>query len=318
MSERSEPVVSVVIPTLGDPLLADALDSVADQTYDSIEIVVVDGSDEGIADDLRERIDVYEYQEPHGLSAARNRGIERASGEYIAFLDEDDLFTTESIATRVRALEAGFDVAYGDWYEVGPSFALGETADPEHLHTTLPVRDQEQQHIHHFVEHGLRPSAVMVRRECFDTHKFDPDRKIAEDFHLWVRLVGDFRVCKVEIPVLYYRVREGTLSRADRDAYQVERLAAIYDLAARYPELRPHIDSVLAHEWYRHGREKLAAGETRPALHAAAKSLAADPQPRAVALLGTLCLPLSVANKDSFFCRLEHLDEFVEHIVNVV
>ncbi len=310
------PTVSVVIPTLGDPLLSDALESVADQSYDSIEVIVVDGSEDGISSDFRDRADVYEYQEPRGLSAARNRGIDLASGEYIAFLDEDDLFTPESIAVRVWALEKGFDIAYGDWFKVGPAFTLGDAVESKQRHTTLPVRDQSRQYIHQFREQGLRPSAVMVRRQCFDIHKFDTNRKIAEDFHLWVRLVRDFRVCKVDIPVLYYRVREGTLSRTDRDAYLVERLAAIYDLAARYPELRPYTDRTIAHEWYRHGREKLAASETRPALHAAARALATDPQPRNVALLATLCLPLPVTTKDRFFRGLERIQEMVGRVLD--
>lgn len=302
-----EQTVSVVIPTLGDPLLTDALDSIATQSYETIEIVVVDGSEGGITEALREQIDVYDRQEPAGLSVARNRGIDLASGEYVAFLDEDDLFTSESIATRVRALEEGFDIAYGGWVEVGPAFAFGDAATLKRRHTTLPIRDQSRQHVDQFVEQGLRPSAVMVRRECFETHRFDPDRKIAEDFHLWVRLMRDFRVCAVDIPVLYYRVREGTLSRTDRDAYLVWKLAAIYDLAARYPELRPYTDRVVAHEWYRHGREKLVAGETRAALHAAAKALATDPQPRNVVLLATLCLPLPAASKNRIFNGLERL-----------
>jgi glycosyltransferase involved in cell wall biosynthesis len=312
------PTVSIVIPTLGDPLLADALDSIAAQTYDAIEIVVVDGSENGISSDRRNRIDSYEYQEPRGLSAARNRGIDLASGEYVAFLDEDDLFTSESIASRVRALEDGFDVAYGDWFEVGPTFTLGDTVGPERLRTTLPVRDQARQHVHQFVEQGLRPSAVMVRRECFNTHKFDPDRRIAEDFHLWVRLAHDFHVCRIDAPVLYYRIREGTLSRTDRDAYRIEKFAAMYDLAARYPELRPHTDRVIAHEWYRHGREKLAGGDGYAALHAAARALATDPQPRAAALLATLCLPLPVASKDRFFCGLERLQEAAGRVVDTL
>ena len=314
----SEPTVSVIIPTLGDPLLADALDSVAAQTYDNLEIVVVDGSEDGIEDDLRSRIDIYEYQEPRGLSAARNRGIDLAGGEYVAFLDEDDLLTSESIASRVRALDGGDDIVYGDWYEVEADFDVDGDSVPPTRRSVRPVRNRTRQHVHWFVEQGLRPSAMMVRKECFNTHNFDESRKIAEDFHLWVRLTRDFRVCKVDTPVLYYRVREDTLSHADRDAYRVEKLAGTYDLAARYPELRPHLDRVVAREWYLHGREKLGAGRTRPALHAAAKSLATDPQPRAATLLATLCLPLPVASKDRVFHGLERFDEMVEHVVDAI
>ena len=296
--------VSVVLPTLGDPLLADALDSVADQTYENVETVVVDGSDDGLPEALRDRVDVYEYQEPAGLSVARNRGIELASGEYIALLDEDDLLTPESIETRARALDGGCDVVYGDWFEVGPEFE----SDGDATRRAAPtIRDGTKQHVHQFVEQGLRPSAMMVRKSCFERHRFDPDRWMAEDFHLWVRLAHDFRVCAVDEPVCYYRVRPGSLSRADRDRYRAEKLAAIDDLLRRYPDLEAHADRVRGREWYLHAREKLALGETRTALRVATRAIRTDPRPRTVALLATLCLPLPVATKDRLFGTLERL-----------
>ena len=303
--------VSVVIPTLGDPLLADALDSVAAQTHEHTEVVLVDGSDGGIEESLRERADVYAYQEPAGLSAARNYGIDLASGEFVAFLDEDDLLTTDSLASRARALADGCDVVYGDWYEVDADFSLDRYGSPTR-HAAPPTRNDGRQHVRQFAEQGLRPSAVMVRARCLERHRFDPARRMAEDFHLWVRLAHDFRVRALGVPVCYYRVREGSLSRADRDWYRREKLAAIDDLVDRYPDLETHADRVRGREWYLHGREKLAAGESRPALAAAAKSLVADPRPRSAALFLVGCLPVSAASKNGLFGRLEQLADAIE------
>lgn len=297
--------VSVIVPTLGDSLLVDALNSIRAQSYEPIEVVVVDGSPNGIRGDLRDRVDIYEYQEPQGLSAARNRGIELATGDYVAFLDEDDLFVRDSITPRVDELESGADIVYGNWTEVGPSFSLGDQIQPSDIHSTPDVGKQEVQYIRHFIEQDLRPSAVIVRRECFDSHQFDVDRKIAEDFHLFVRLIHDFRVEKVDASVLYYRVRDGTLSRSDRDAYIVEKLAAVYDLAARYPDLRDHVDLVVAREWRLHGRAKLDSENLRTSLHSTAKSLVTNPQYETVALWATLCLPLRVESKQRIVQGLE-------------
>lgn len=299
--------VSVVLPTLGDPLLADALDSVAAQTYEHVETVVVDGSETGLPEAIRDRADVYEYQEPAGLSVARNRGIELASGEYVALLDEDDLLTPESIETRARALDGGCDVVYGDWFEVGPEFDSEDHESTPTRRAAPAIRDGVNQHVHQFVEQGLRPSAMMVRASCFERHRFDPDRQMAEDFHLWVRLAHDFRVCAVDESVCHYRVRPGSLSRADRDRYRAEKLAAIADLLRRYPDLQAHADRVRGREWYLHGREKLALGETHAARRAATRALRSDPRPRTVALLVTLCLPLPVPVKNRLFDALERL-----------
>ncbi|HET7323712.1 MAG TPA: glycosyltransferase, partial [Halococcus sp.] len=241
-----------------------------------------------------------------------------ASGEYVAFLDEDDLFTPESIERRVRALDGGCDVVYGDWYEVGPDFGVSDVTSEAVRRRSPPIENQARQHVHQFVAQGLRPSAVMVRKECFERHWFNPSLRMAEDFHLWVRLAHDFRVCRVDRPVLYYRRRPGTLSRTDRNTYRKQKLAAISDLERRYPELRAHADPLRAREWYLHGREKLAAGETHTARSASMKALKIDPQPRNVALLATLCLPLPVASKNRFFGGLERIQGTAHRFVNAM
>ena len=90
-------LISVIIPVFNvRPYLAKALESVIRQTYSHLEIIVVDdGSTDGsgdICDEFAardERIKVI-HQENRGLSAARNAGLDRAAGEYIAFLDSDD------------------------------------------------------------------------------------------------------------------------------------------------------------------------------------------------------------------------------------
>src|SRR5699024_10147955 len=162
---------------------------------------------------------------------------------------------------------------------------------------TPPVQNQTRQHVHWFVEQGLRPSAVMVRRKCFDTHQFDTTRKIAEDFHLWVRLTRDFQACIADTPVLYFRIRTDTLSLAARapanyrDAARVDKLTIAHATAARYPAASPYLVRVVARDWLHLGRVKLVACTTPPSPHAAGQSPATAPPPRTVALLGALCLP---------------------------
>lgn len=103
------PLVSVVIPTYnrGD-LLAAALDSVFAQTYPRVEVIVVDdGSTDDTPEVVRPYLDrlIYLRQANGGLSSARNAGMRRASGEYMALMDSDDLCEPERLALEVAYLE---------------------------------------------------------------------------------------------------------------------------------------------------------------------------------------------------------------------
>jgi glycosyltransferase involved in cell wall biosynthesis len=102
--------VSVIIPAYnGDRYIKEAIDSVLAQTYPNYEIIVVD---DGSTDNTRSIIQSYgnkiNYisQENQGVAAARNRGLKLAQGEYIAFLDQDDFFLPDKLATQLLLLES--------------------------------------------------------------------------------------------------------------------------------------------------------------------------------------------------------------------
>lgn len=94
---KNEPLLSIIIPVYGvEKYIAHCIESVIAQTYKNIEIIIInDGTKDRSADIAREyakkdyRIKVYDF-ENGGISVARNRGLELATGEYIAFLDSDD------------------------------------------------------------------------------------------------------------------------------------------------------------------------------------------------------------------------------------
>jgi glycosyltransferase involved in cell wall biosynthesis len=109
------PLVSVVLPTYGrSEVLVEALESVADQTYPRLELLVVDDhSPEPVASlvadldlDALESVQCHRHSENKGANAARTTGIDHASGSYLAFLDDDDYWAPEKIERQVDRLEA--------------------------------------------------------------------------------------------------------------------------------------------------------------------------------------------------------------------
>src|SRR6476660_1471039 len=112
---EEKPLVSVIIPVYnGTCYLRAALESVFAQTYRPFEVIVVDdGSldDSGVIaqsfDDVR-----YIHQENQGVAAARNNGIEVARGEFLAFLDQDDLWTPEKLKLQMGHLLSDPELGY--------------------------------------------------------------------------------------------------------------------------------------------------------------------------------------------------------------
>jgi len=102
--------ISVIVPVFnGERYIRDALDSIFEQEYSPLEVVVVD---DGSTDNLATVLSVefpslrYHYQKHGGLSAARNAGIRLASGRWIGFLDADDLWAPGKLKSQVKYLAA--------------------------------------------------------------------------------------------------------------------------------------------------------------------------------------------------------------------
>jgi glycosyltransferase involved in cell wall biosynthesis len=123
----TEPLVSVVIPVRnGAAFVSDAIDSGLAQSYRPIEIVVVDdGSTDGTGEALAAFGDVVRavHQHAAGAAAARNRGVQEARGDFIAFLDADDLWVPDKLRRQMRVLAASPEVdgVFGALAQTGAS-----------------------------------------------------------------------------------------------------------------------------------------------------------------------------------------------------
>jgi len=135
-NEAAQPgLVSIIIPCYNaERFLAETLQSAFAQNYPNTEVIIVDdGSIDGTPDLIRAYADRVraEFGPNRGASAARNRGTALARGEFIQYLDADDLLTPDAVTRRVAALQkTGYDVAYSDWeklFETEPGvFAVVE------------------------------------------------------------------------------------------------------------------------------------------------------------------------------------------------
>jgi glycosyltransferase involved in cell wall biosynthesis len=123
MTENFNPLVSVVIPTYNHAaFLNKALQSVVDQTYKNLEILVVNNfstdDTEAIVSSFSDKnISLFNFRNNGIIAAARNHGIQHATGEFIAFLDSDDVWYPTKIEECIHALKSGADIAcHGEFW----------------------------------------------------------------------------------------------------------------------------------------------------------------------------------------------------------
>jgi glycosyltransferase involved in cell wall biosynthesis len=208
------PIVSVIIPTYNRAhLIGATLRSVCAQTFPQYEILVVDdGSTDGTEEllaGLRERV-VYRRVAHGGASAARNSGLEMACGEFVAFLDSDDLWDPRFLEATLQALvaapRAGF--VYCDYalFDDGGSTQVRCLKEHEKLRGCL-FADLLRTDF-------LCTGGLLVRRDCFgQIGIFDPALPVAQDWDLWLRLALRYEAGYVDEPLLQVRSHTGQISR---------------------------------------------------------------------------------------------------------
>ncbi len=235
---KKPPLVSVIIPTFNRfPMLCEAIDSVLAQSFSDFELIVVDdgSSDETGSIGTRYGPSIqYLFQGNQGVSAARNRGIERARGDFICFLDSDDLWLPHKLAVQYAAMieNPAEPVSYTEeiWYR------RGVRVNPKKKHA----------------KHGgwifaqcltlclISPSSVMIRRNIFDSVGiFDEDLPVCEDYDLWLRISKDFPVRLIPDPLIIKRNgHRGQLSASNWgfDRYRVQSVAQLLSAGTLSPD----------------------------------------------------------------------------------
>ncbi len=206
------PSVSTIIPTYNRPaFLREALASVLAQTYRDNEILVVDdGSTNAARYATRQIVEEYTraqarpirylYQPHQGVSAARNRGVDASRGEFLAFLDSDDVWQPEKLAHQVA------------FFEALPTARICQTQETwiRYGVRVNPRKKHRKPHGDIFVQSLadclVSPSAVMLRRELFERMGgFDEQLPACEDYDLWLRISVREPVYLIDTPLVLKR-----------------------------------------------------------------------------------------------------------------
>jgi hypothetical protein len=232
-------VISVVIPSYNSAdFLPDAIRSVLAQTRPANEIIVVDdGSRDHTAGVCAEFGPAVRYvrQENAGASSARNTGIAAAAGNWLAFLDADDLWDAEKLDLQFAALAANPDADFAltaslAWSPQEQAYHLCRwdgSLDPEAMRRKLLIRN---------IFTGLC-SSILIRRTALEDVGCFASGKACEDRRLGIALLAKYRAVILDAPLI--RQRPGPAHFGNPERHRIEMLSLIADHEALFARLDP-------------------------------------------------------------------------------
>ena len=213
------PLVSIIIPCYnGENYIGQAIESVLNQTEQNFELLIVN---DGSTDNSEKIINKYRkqdtrvkyiYQANSGVSVARNKGMENSTGEFIAFLDADDVWEKENLKTKINLLQSDAAV---HWVFSGiyladerlNKFMVLEAGSDENILEGLLSRSGDVINA---------PSNIILKRECIINTKikFDPRLSTSADWDFCIQLAAqNFIGKRISKPLWTYRILNKSMSR---------------------------------------------------------------------------------------------------------
>lgn len=254
-----KPKVSVIIPVYnGEKYIRHAIQSVIDQTYPNLEILVVDdGSIDGTKDVVTNSFPsiLYLRQENKGAAAARNLGIKKSTGEYIAFLDSDDVWLPQKVARQMEAIAKN------------PAIKISHTnikikVDGQMRDTAYPVSHQEGRIFENLLLHtgSVVCSTLLIKKECFEkVGYFDEELRTAEDVHLFLRLAYYYDFHFLNDPLTIKVHHDANLTNPNNVYFGFGTLLSLEKIEQLFPEYSRKTSEVMRRAFFLRARLRASA-----------------------------------------------------------
>lgn len=243
-------LVSVIITTFKrEPIMVErAIKSVVNQTYKSLELIIVDDSPydykqrASIASMVESfddnRIKYIQHKENKGACEARNTGIKNSNGAYVAFLDDDDEWKLNKLELQLDKFANGVGLVYCDSYTI-------TLKNNQQINKTI-----RENRISGLVYRELlgknfigSTSFVIIKREALiQCGYFNKEFKSAQDYDLWLRVSKKYKVEYVDLPLVNYYIHEGERI-SENVANRIQGLEKIIEVNKNYLEKNPKLYS---------------------------------------------------------------------------
>lgn len=230
-------IISIIVPCYNcEKTIVETIESIQAQTYTTFEVIIVDdGSSDNSIDRLSKLQDSYDNirvisQKNSGVSVARNRGISEAIGQYITFLDSDDLFSEKKLETQLTIIEShNVDAVFSGLER------FEEKLNKKNIfNATFPPEFSETKYLLNIMEMDLFSyanfSTGLFKKEVFESITWNSKRKTGEDWELWLDFSAKgFKAHNLEIITNYYRKHECNTTKGYNTLMTLESHLSILD-----------------------------------------------------------------------------------------
>lgn len=225
--------VSIVIPTYNSaPFIKESVESALGQNYSNKEIIVVD---DGSTDNTREILFRYTknkkikciHQKRSGAAAARNTGIRQATGEFVAFLDADDIWLPEKLEKQLPLFgDSEVGLVYSDMAFFGAESKF-------RVFSEMAGKFFKGQIVKQLLENNFIPTSSVVARksEVDKAGGFNENLAIGEDYFLWLVIANLSKIDFVPEQLVMYRIHRDQISKSRKSSYK--NLSKLYSLLLR-------------------------------------------------------------------------------------
>jgi|TARA_B100000929_G_scaffold186260_1_gene147464 glycosyltransferase involved in cell wall biosynthesis len=221
--KNNYPSVSVIMNCHnGEKYLKESVRSVINQSYKNWELIFwdnvsTDNSKEIVESFIDKRIKYFCSKKFTNLYEARNLAIEKASCNYIAFLDTDDKWSADKLEKQINFLNnnSQFDVIFSNYY------VFNETKNTKYLKHKKPLPSGLiTQSLLDYYSLGL--ATVLLKKNIFKKNKFENDYNIIGDFDFFIEISQNIRIASLDEPLAIYRLHKNNLSGQKIDIYTKE------------------------------------------------------------------------------------------------
>jgi glycosyltransferase involved in cell wall biosynthesis/Flp pilus assembly protein TadD len=242
---QTPPLVSVIVPTFNRPQMLEAsIKSIISQTMQDFEIIVVNDAGQDISSVLKrfkdKRIKYLQHNQNKGLAAARNTGIKSATGKYITYLDDDDIYYPNHLEILVNYLESSnYKVAYTDAYR-----AHYERENSRYVLKTKDLPYSSDFDCDRILTGNFIPVlCFMHEKKCLDdVGLFDETLTSHEDWDLWIRMSRKYEFGHIKkVTAEFAWLMDGSTMTSGKQADMLRTLEIIYAKHADLVKDKPHI-----------------------------------------------------------------------------
>ena len=202
------PFVSVIIPTYNRvDLLKETIQSVREQTFRDFEIIVVnDGSSDGTREWLEAQSDIRVLSQPNsGIAMSRNHGAMLAKGKWLAFLDHDDLWTSDKLAIQAEFVKNNSHVGLVAARHVRLGKKYSKSRRGRWIKGDLFVKEYSESFIH--------TSSVMIREDVFaQIGGFPREYRFADEFDVWLKIAANYPIAYNDDTLVFIRFYKSNTS----------------------------------------------------------------------------------------------------------